>query len=1091
MKLKTSAGLSFRIIASEAATGLPLIGEIRGPAKRISPTNKREWIVTQADCDRVNVEIAKGIQLRNFLSHPTSAINTKTGKFEHSQEEKPSISEIIEEFIDPHTGKFVSRYRLLKTEEGILWARLMKEIQDALDAGLPPPFDLPFSFRCFVQCTGPDNTGSCWPAQNDDELATPDALLVWDWLDIRIGEKPGIAGSKFSKILAYEAAQQAAACCNECRESRDPSRCSRRKNNNDKPANEAGAIISGGSNTNGDKKMKFSKILQMMFDNNVGWKEAEASLKDLQATPEEIADAKDWWLEASDSAMDGGEEFDDDFAMEGDDLEIEAGGMNKRAPRGPVRPAKQTIGRGSYYKPAMENGGRRSQYATGRNKAARERAVVVRRAGSEAATEPKVNEEVMLGLFKKFLPTIVPGLESISQLSKEEATEIFSSLSKSRERKNIFKTLDGEIKEAVKNKAAWESIPVFEVDKYPVAEVLAAVEKAGKEYDTLDKARGWLIGKLEELPEKARLATEVEKAKEAEKLATEAARTLTPSNVSFGSDRSYLEMRDKLVTRIADYAKGSRPDVHKLYESNKTRNDHLALEALRVCERTYGQRLLQYNKTRKAGTEAVQQITADQFHNYAVAMTAMMQFIYWTSPVMSLVGSVPADAMSLGRVVSIDGMNPIGQFIDIRTEKRAQRQTHDAAYRQLPGDAKPEILVQDRWDQYFAYYESTSIRLATELIMFLAKQPLNESVPDRALFNLMEEIRLYTEQRVATQILRAADRYKVTTITNETSQAVAAERNYNGAGGATLGGFSSPNAVLAVWMRRGNASGGTVKFGPVMRPGVIPTNSRGTVTLATEFPVTVNNGPGGEVQSRGKFDESNNIVKINPSDPDPTYAVHFDLGIAFFKANSGFDATNLPTFAAYGKVTNIMEFDFTAGAGEKTADIANRFVEKVGSAKGTISARNAPSPDFLLLPNRVNDAIAVFATHFQGQNALAFAQIASNYSNDQGFAAARFRNTDFLSTTEPLFANELRGVLGKIGLTVFQEIEAPEITGPMPGYRTDQNGVGQLTNERLWSLDTARLIATIPRRNPDGSEAEYPMGGFFFPVAPAASGLPL
>jgi hypothetical protein len=170
----------------------------------------------------------------------------------------------------------------------------------------------------------------------------------------------------------------------------------------------------------------------------------------------------------------------------------------------------------------------------------------------------------------------------------------------------------------------------------------------------------------------------------------------------------------------------------------------------------------------------------------------------------------------------------------------------------------------------------------------------------------MEELDFYTEQRISTEIMRASDAYQSTAITNETT--TQAQGNCWSYTGGTSGitapdGTVVTNGIGWVWMRRGAASNtSTPTYGPVVRPGLSELLNRSTLTFPATYPITINT-LNGVTQSRGMYDSTTRSgVKINYSDPDPTFIVLFDIGVIVFLQGSGFDSSHMPTIAQYSRV---------------------------------------------------------------------------------------------------------------------------------------------------------------------------------------------
>jgi hypothetical protein len=128
----------------------------------------------------------------------------------------------------------------------------------------------------------------------------------------------------------------------------------------------------------------------------------------------------------------------------------------------------------------------------------------------------------------------------------------------------------------------------------------------------------------------------------------------------------------------------------------------------------------------------------------------------------------------------------------------------------------------------------------------------------------------------------------------------------------------------------------------------------------------------------------------------------------------------------------------------------------------------------------------------QGLNQLQYASIDPAYAKDEDYVVARMRNTRLLSTTEPLYANDNRAIVGTEGLTIYEELMPPMISGIDPGMIIDQNGRGMYTSESSRAVARRALIATIPPYDPVTDEPKnFGYSSFYFTAIPQKSSLPI
>lgn len=657
--------------------------------------------------------------------------------------------------------------------------------------------------------------------------------------------------------------------------------------------------------------------------------------------------------------------------------------------------------------------------------------------------------------------------------------------------------------EAIANKVAFCGHSISDTALYPETAVESAIRAACLESD-LATAKGFLKAKLDSI------ATEAKQVKEsvfdpvgildAEKLANMGLVIKDPSSIKIGENHEIRKKVNEVQETLLNYIKEHDPEGYKRYEYNKNLPtfQRKAEEMLQMCVKEYGANsIMAYNDRKRAKEDAVVTNGFSQMPNYPAVMTAIMQVRQWRkSPVWDLVGNNPQVTMELGQVIRGNGQ-PMGQFVEIYSEDRSQRRDYDAAFIQSASDPQHEISVESKPHQYFAYQEITRVRWTDELEAFMRMDPLKRDIPARLVFNLMQELDLFTEQRIATTMLRDSDAYKCTTITNETTNIAATDTwNYTGGtSGITLpDGTVVTNGIGWVWMRRGFASGTTTPvYGPIVRPGIDPTLNRATLTFPVTYPVNIN-AINGVTQYRGMYNSTTQAgVKINYTDPDPTFIVFPDTGICVFLIGSGFDATHMPTFSQYSVVDNVLRFSFTPDSGESVASIGNRYIQAVASLKGTFSQRNVEEgKTFLLTSSPILQNVVSFATHLNGLTQLAFAQIAQQFKQGLGPEVSTLQDTMFLGTTEPLYANNYRALLGLKGLTMYEELMPPVLGGLDQGGILSEDGRIAYTSEKSRSLARRAIVATIPPRIP-GTDvpANFGYASLYHSAFPQTSGLPI
>lgn len=1016
------------VSATESVSGLPTIVKVKGPAKKLS-LNNRNWIDQRigetgiegliVGCAKSRDLIKKGEQLKVRYSHPKDDPEI-TGK--------ESAGHLIDIGVDSATSEFYAVVELHHlTDDGLEVAKRIaaKDMPD-------------FSFRARVNCDDQETlTGNCVPK--------PGHPVLIDFL--RPFEFPGLPGSKVSEVIESHKPKHCPdkcdGSCDDCKSKAQPKTLATEALNNSISTNAGVPNISGGK-TKGDKSY-MSKILEDVI-NEIAGEPDEKMRKKMAGFAAKL-------LPIGNAPMTPDPPPE---VMEEDAMPEKLEGETEEAYKARVATESVKKGKGSP-KPAPKTNPTPAPKTTPQS-----------RPKAESVSDEEAAESMGMSV---------------------EAFKIMKAESEGKARKLSLKTdLDNAYQGALKTTSDGMlfGYPIRDQkEKFPGTAVESYIAAANKHCADLKEATGFIKSKLEDLSTGKATATEaVETPNPALK------GSMSFSTIKVGKDRSAnkpdptaLEDVDKIEAAMLDWYKTNDPKKYAEYEANKGSRKLAHDQAREQALEQYGPRIRNYKKPDTA-TEDINPVDSSAVPNFARVMTAIMGIRYWIpSPMRQFFGVLPSEAMRLGPMLD-NGDGPIGQFVEVLTEIRDQREFYDAAYFQLPTDPQREIGYRHGYHQYFAFQESTRFRTDSEVEFFMGLPPIETNIPARGLVNLRAELDLFDEQRGSTEALRAADAYASITIgvPETTNMAITSHRGYSASGGITTpGGTYVKNGIGWVIFRRGQSSStDPLLKGPIMRPGIKPVWKRNTVVTVTfeeEYPVKINPIQG-IVQRRGQYNPTTQMgEKINDRDGDITFIVLPDECCAVFLVGSGYNLSNGPTFTEYTFGDNYDIFDFANGGNaiEKQL-LGNKFLEFIGAMRGGLHERQVPPEaiDFLVIPAIANENVANFATHLQGQNQLQYAGVSGNYQSGQGSQTAFFRNMGIHGSTEPLYRNRLRGLLGTSKLTVVQEIGAPEIGPKLPGAKLDTNGNVAWNSQWSQSLTRRHFINTVPRRDPStGKPLEF------------------
>jgi hypothetical protein len=1022
----------FNYTASEASSnGLPQIVEVRGPADRLS-LNGRNWVDEGIESGslRSTELIAAGEQLKVRYSHPAGGDDPEIVG-------KESAGHLLSIGIDPTTKEFRASVALHHTTADGL------EVAQRIANGEKPAF----SFRARVNCTDQENLkGDCAPKPNHP--------LLLDFL--RPNERPGIIGSQVSQVIESHCPGKCGGTCNDCKsvEIKTTSLATEQLN---KTKIAGMPSISGGNNNSkgANKNMSYPKNLVLAMIKSPDQAQIMMDAADMMIQADDIEDGQ------MPGMLDGESQdaYEARCAVEAAKKKMPPAFMKKGAPATPPAAAESFNGQRHGNPPP----------------AAKPKA--------EPMTDDQAAEAFGMSL---------------------EAFKIMKVENEAKARKNLLSSQLATAYESAKSNTGPGKLFGFPVrddkDKFPATAVESYIAAANENCADYSEAQGFIKAKLSDLSNgKTSAALAVEVATLETKLKGVMAipgninrTTQGGSGLAYGIDKSALESVDKIELALLDNIRITNPELYAKYESRKGVEmwKRGAQEVRQNALEQYGARINKYSAAHNglATEEAIVSSDAAALPNYAKVMTAIMGLRYWTpSPMQEFFGQVVNDAMRIGPMLN-NGTGDIGQFVEIKTMVRDQRRVYDAGYYKLPADMQREMGIRHGYHQYFAFQESERWRTDTSVSYFMGLAPNYEDIPVMGLQNLREELDKFDEMRGSTEALRSSDAYNSITLGSPetTNMGVTSHRGYSASGGITTpGGTYIANGIGWVIPRRNQSSvTDPLLTAPLMRPGVRPVMLGSTLTFTDEYPILIN-AIQGKVQSRGEYNPSTQLgEKINDRDDDPTFLQLPDECIIVFLAGSRYDLSHGPVFTQYTWVDNYDLFDFNnGGVAISKKDLADLFVEFVGSMRSRIAERQVPPEliKFMIVPAAANETVVNFSRYLNGTiQALNYAGVSSNYQSGNGAQASYFRNMKIVGSTEPLYANRLRGMFGTPGLTVVQELGAPEIGPRLPGIVTGINGISGYNDQWSQSITRRMFINTIPRRDPTtGAPLEFGYGSMY------------
>jgi len=542
---------------------------------------------------------------------------------------------------------------------------------------------------------------------------------------------------------------------------------------------------------------------------------------------------------------------------------------------------------------------------------------------------------------------------------------------------------------------------------------------------------------------------------------------------------------DKVVKPLLSYMKEYHPKQYALYEANKGN------EARKTAVEKTKQ---QYTRTYKEDFIANGSSQNGNYPALAMGMGIVNQWI--PSPIMQLAQNGPRLNMTLGRVSDGGGGMPIGQFVELTSAMGTVVKDYDLAQRQLATDGLAQVEVFSQPYQYFARWREIEIVWNKDVLYWLSQDPYKRDLNAEGVYHLMQYLNKQTELMITTENVRSTGAYGATAVTNETLNLAQADHFVVfGSDPRVVEGRTVSNAVGYFKLRRGQASGTvTLALGPVVPPGISPFLERSTESLLNAHPVTLA-AIGGKTQVRGMYDSNLQMgVKINPSDPDPTYFVLDHVGIVVMLEGSNFDGVNATVVSQYTPYSNYTRFDCALSGSEthqiKGNQLAELIIRMIADLRGKRQVE-VEDIDYLIGSALVLEGQLALASHFQGQNKLDFTNIGPGMMSNNQYLEI-LRRCLVYGTTDPVYNDNRLLNLGMSKTLVYNQYAPPMLGDLLTCGKINNDGKLVRTHQQAQSLVVRELIAIVPgARNPNTDEPEnFGNAAIYIVNPPADTGLP-
>ena len=254
-------------------------------------------------------------------------------------------------------------------------------------------------------------------------------------------------------------------------------------------------------------------------------------------------------------------------------------------------------------------------------------------------------------------------------------------------------------------------------------------------------------------------------------------------------------------------------------------------------------------------------------------------------------------------------------------------------------------------------------------------------------------------------------------------------------------------------------------------------NSNGTTnssTIDNNIIVTFPNT--NTVLVRGVLDASKNIVKEDPNDATPNYAVDYERGYFVFNASSGIAANGdlANTRFNYSYVTNYVNFDLDLAANTLAEDYYNGLLNLMSREAGAMCMHpRFVRPNMFLLPSSIAQGAIGISSLFHARKSPV-----DSYLN-QGFAVSDIlgshNNINIMQTNGRMFAGDRRGILFERYMVGYGVQTPAALDGPHNNmYAPSGGGNVQLTPGHKWALHVRDVVGTPLARDVNNAIQNHP-----------------